>query len=175
MDILKHVFTAILAGAVAATAQTAVQPKATPAQPVSAKSAAAAEDISGMYTFVKEGECLQINLDQEGVSGFISRMGESDTDRGSFLDHFFTVATVKGHDVSFTTRAVHGIWYEFKGKFERGAKAKSKSEDSFYVLRGTLTEFSADADKKTTSRSREVEFKLMAQPPDDEPVAKPKK
>jgi len=128
-----------------------------------------------MYTFLKEGEFLQINLDNEGVSGFISRLGESDSDRGSFLDHFFTVATVRGHDVSFTTRAVHGIWYEFKGKFERGTKARAKSEDGYYVLRGTLTEFTAGPDKKTTSRSREVEFKLMAQPQDDEPGAKPKK
>ncbi|MGZ7097795.1 MAG: hypothetical protein ACXVJ8_04945, partial [Candidatus Angelobacter sp.] len=42
----------------------------------------AAEDISGMYSFVKEGEFLQITLDKKAVTGYISRMGDSDSDSG---------------------------------------------------------------------------------------------
>jgi hypothetical protein len=138
----------------------------------SATSQAPAEDISGMYSFLNEGEFVQINLEKSGTTGYISRMGDLESDRGTFLDQFFSTASVQGHDVAFTTRQIHGVWFEFKGRFDRGS-AKTKSSDGYYVLRGTLKEFTTDASKHTTSRSREVEFKLLAQPDDsDEPAAK---
>jgi hypothetical protein len=124
---------------------------------------APAEDISGMYTFLKEGEFVQINIDANGVSGYISRQGDLESDRGAFLDQFFSQASVHGHDVAFTTKPVHGVWFEFKGRFDRGA-AKTKKEDGYYVVRGTLKELTTGADKNTSSRSRPVEFKLLAQP-----------
>lgn len=128
----------------------------------------AAEDISGMYSFVKEGEFLQITLDKNAVTGYISRMGDSDSDNGVFLDQFFLKADVQGHDVSFTTRQLHGVWYEFKGRFSRGP-GKTKGDDAYYILRGTLKELTSNnADKTVSSRSREVEFKLLAQPQDPE-------
>lgn len=134
----------------------------------------AAEDISGMYSFVKEGEFLQITLDRNSVTGYISRMGESDSDNGIFLDQFFLKADVQGHDVSFTTRPLHSVWYEFKGKFSRGP-GKTKGDDGYYVLRGTLKELTSNnADKTVSSRSREVEFKLLAQPQDPEEAPAPK-
>jgi hypothetical protein len=136
----------------------------------------AAEDISGMYSFVKEGEFLQITLDKNAVTGYISRMGDSDSDNGVFLDQFFAKADIQGHDVSFTTRPLHSVWYEFKGKFTRGP-GKTKGDDGYYILRGTLKELTTNnADKTVSSRSREVEFKLLAQPEDsDEAPAKSKK
>jgi len=138
----------------------------------SASAPAPAEDISGMYSFLNDGEFVQINLDKSGASGYISRMGDLESDRGTFLDQFFSQASVQGHDVAFTTKQIHGVWFEFKGKFDRGS-AKTKTNDGYYVLRGTLKEFTTDANKKTTSRSREVEFKLLAQPDDsDEPAVK---
>ena len=138
-------------------------------KPVTASgSNTAAEDISGMYSFLQEGEFVQINLEKNGVSGYISKMGTLESDKGAFLDLFFTKAAVIGHDVSFTTRPVHGIWYEFKGSFARGS-AKTKDDDGYYVVRGTLTEFSMDAAKQnTSSHSRAVEFKSLAQPDDDQ-------
>src|SRR5579859_7011552 len=138
--------------------------KSTPASP--------AEDISGMYSFLKAGEFVQITVEAGGVSGYISRQGELESDRGVFLDQFFTSASIEGRNVAFVTKQVHGVWFEFKGKFDRG-KAKDKTEDGFYVLRGTLTEFTADSSKHTTSRSRSVDFSLLGQPEDDVP-AKPK-
>ncbi|HEY5028520.1 MAG TPA: hypothetical protein VIK39_08940 [Candidatus Angelobacter sp.] len=136
----------------------------------------AAEDISGMYSFVKEGEFLQITLEKAAVTGYISRMGDSDSDNGVFLDQFFARADVQGHDVSFTTRPLHSVWYEFKGRFNRGP-GKTKGDDGYYILRGTLKELTTNnADKTVSSRSREVEFKLLAQPEDsDEAPAKAKK
>ena len=133
------------------------------APPGPAASATAAEDISGTYSFLKEGEFLQINMEQSGISGYISREGELESDRGEFLDQFFSKASVNGHDISFTTKPVHGVWFEFKGRFDRGP-ANSKAKDAYYVIHGTLTEFSIDSEKKTTSHSREVEFRWLAQP-----------
>ncbi|HKF22489.1 MAG TPA: hypothetical protein VKE93_13035 [Candidatus Angelobacter sp.] len=174
MVILQLMFCLILAGPLAAGQVNLVSLQLPSNQQDRSKAATPAEDISGMYSFLKEGEFLQINLDKDGVSGYISRMGELESDRGTFLDHFFTKAAIRGHDVTFTTRQVHGVWFDFKGKFDRGP-GKTKSQDGYYVLRGTLTEFTADPEKRVTSRSREVEFKLLAQPDDDEPQAKPKK
>ncbi|HEU4416036.1 MAG TPA: hypothetical protein VFT65_14715 [Candidatus Angelobacter sp.] len=132
-----------------------------------------AEDISGMYSFLKEGEFLQINVEKHEVSGYISRMGDSDSDRDVFLDQFFDKALIQGHDVSFTSKQLHGTWFEFKGKFDRGP-AKSKTQDGYYILRGTLKEFSLDEKKNAVSRSREVEFKLIGQPDDSDQPAEPK-
>jgi hypothetical protein len=136
----------------------------------------AAEDISGMYSFVKSGEFLQISLEKTAVTGYISRMGDSDSDNGVFLDQFFLKADVQGHDVSFTTRPLHSVWYEFKGRFNRGP-GKTRGDDGYYILRGTLKELTSNnADKTVSSHSREVEFKLLAQPEDsDEAPAKGKK
>jgi hypothetical protein len=113
----------------------------------------AAEDISGMYSFLKDGEFLQINLEKAAVTGYISRMGDSDSDNGVFLDQFFSRADVQGHEVSFTTRPLHSIWYEFKGKFDRGP-GKTKSDDGYYILRGTLKEFTSNGEKSAATRSR---------------------
>lgn len=138
----------------------------TPAQKgaEAAKGAPPAEDISGMYSFLREGEFVQINLEQNTASGYISRRGDLDSDRGAFLDQFFEKASVHGHDVAFVTKPLHGVSYEFTGRFERG-QAKSKAQDGYYILRGTLKE----NDGSGASRSREVVFKSMGQPPDEEP------
>ena len=135
--------------------------KAPPSAP--ARATTSAEDISGMYSFLKEGEFVQINLEQSGLTGYISRQGDAESDRGQFLDQFFSKAAIRGHDLSFTTKPVHGVWFEFKGRFDLGP-GKTKTEDAYYVLRGTLTEFRSDAAGKSTSRSREVEFKSLGQP-----------
>ncbi len=134
------------------------------------------EDISGMYSFLREGEFLEINREEGGITGYISRMGDLESDRGTFLDQFFSKASLHGHDLSFTTKVLHGVWFEFKGTFERGP-GTTKAEDGYYVLRGTLTEFTASADKTSaTKRSRQVEFKWLAQPQDeDQSKEQPKK
>jgi hypothetical protein len=151
-----------------AAAQTSKAANVRESSKPSAKASAPAEDISGMYTFLREGEFVQINLEENGVSGYISRQGDLDSDRGAFLDQFFDKASIEGHDVFFNTRPLHGVTFQFRGRFERGP-AKSKAEDGYYLLRGTLTELITSGDKKTTSRSREVSFKLLGQPPDSEP------
>jgi hypothetical protein len=170
MPIWKIFLVFLLAGGLAAAGQTGKPPQPKQNQKDNLQSAdrAPADDISGMYTFLQEGEFLQINLEEDGVTGYISRMGDKESDRGSFLDQFFSKASIQGHDVSFTTKVLHGMWFEFKGRYERG-QGKSKAQDAYFVLRGTLTEFSGGDDKTVTNtRSRQVELKWMAQPQDDE-------
>jgi hypothetical protein len=118
-----------------------------------------AEDYSGMYSFLKDGEFIQITIEEKGaVSGFISRFGDSESDKGSFLDQFFKSGKIDGHQLSFTTENVHGVWFTLEGRFERGP-GKKPEDDAYFVVRGTLTRFSTDAEKKTVSQVRQVEFK----------------
>jgi len=120
-------------------------------------------EISGMYAFLREGEFVEVDVDDQAqVTGFISRYGESDADRGAFLDHLFTNAKLEGNKLTFATRPVHGISFEFKGTIERGT-GKTREEDGFYVLRGTLTQFTTGPDQKQSAKSREVTLKSFPQ------------
>jgi hypothetical protein len=126
-----------------------------------AQSAASyAPDFSGMYSFQKEGEFMQITLEDKGaVSGFISRFGDSENDKGTFLDQFIKSGTSNGKQLSFTTESVHGVSYTFEGAFDRGP-GKKPEEDGYYVLRGTLTRNVTAPDSKSTSAQKsQVEFR----------------
>src|SRR4051812_36742560 len=68
------------------------------AKPTLPTAAAQADDnISGMYSFEREGEFVQITVEIRsasvekakplGVTGFISRYGDTESDRGAFLDY----------------------------------------------------------------------------------------
>jgi hypothetical protein len=125
----------------------------------STKPAAVSNDISGMYTFLREGEFVEVDVEPDGrVTGFISRYGERDSDRGAFLDHMFSKGSMKGNQLAFTTRSVHGVSFEFKGFVERG-EGKAPGAEAYHVIKGTLTEMTEDKDRKTTSQQREVVFK----------------
>ena len=129
-------------------------------------------EFSGMYNFLRDGEFVQITVEEKGkVTGFVSRYGDLESDRGTFLDHFFKQGKLDGNKLTFTTETVHGVWFDFRGTIERG-EGKKAGDEAFYVLKGTLTEYSTDEAKKTTSRSREVALKSF---PQDVNPAEPKK
>ena len=118
---------------------------------------------SGMYSFLKDGEFLQITVEDGGsVTGYVSRYGDGESDKGAFLDQFFKNGKLDGNKLSFTTEIVHGVAFDFRGTFERG-EGKNPGEEAYYLLNGTLTENVSDANKKVTSNSREVAFKLFPQ------------
>jgi hypothetical protein len=117
------------------------------------------EDYSGMYSFLQDGEFVQLTIEDKGrVTGFVSRYGDSESDRGAFLDQFFKQGKLDGTKLSFTTDTVHGVWYEFKGTVERG-EGKTPADEAYYILNGTLAEYRTDANKKVSSKSHEVTFK----------------
>jgi len=123
-----------------------------------AQTAGPRDDYSGMYTFLKEGEFMQITIEGKGnVTGFISRFGDSESDQGTFIDQFFKSGKIDGNKISFSTEAVHGVSYGFEGTFLRGS-GKSPQEEGYYSLQGLLTRNGTDAQKKTSSRSTKVEF-----------------
>jgi len=125
---------------------------------------------SGMYTFLQEGEFVQITVEDEGrVTGFVSRYGDQDSDKGAFLDQFFKSGKLEGDKLEFVTETVHGVWYGFKGTVERG-EGKNPGDEAYYVLKGTLTESVTDANKKVASKSRAVSFKAFPQEATPKPV-----
>jgi hypothetical protein len=116
-------------------------------------------NYSGTYSFLKEGEFVQITVEDAGkVTGFVSRYGEEDNEKTAFLDHFFKEGKLDGTNLTFTTQTVHGVWFDFKGAFERG-QAKTSSEEGFYVLKGVVTRNYTDANKKVTTTPVEVSLK----------------
>ena len=128
-----------------------------------ARSANSGTDYSGMYNFLRDGEFVQVNVEDQGrVTGFVSRYGDSESDRGVFLDHFFKEGKLDGNQLTFTTDTVHGVSYEFHGAVERG-EGKNPGDEAYYVLKGTLIENSMDAGKKTSSHSRQVALKMFPQ------------
>lgn len=125
--------------------------------------AKAGQEYSGMYSFQKEGEFVQVTVEEAGhVTGFVSRFGDGDSDKGAFLDQFFKSGKLEGNKLSFTTEIVHGIAFDFKGTVERG-NGKNPGDEGYFVLKGTLTENASDVNKKVTSHSREVVFKMFPQ------------
>lgn len=140
--------------------------------PTAPQTAAAAEDISGMYSFLKEGEFVQITVEENVVSGFVSRYGDSDTDKGTFLDQFFSKASLKDKHLTFTTKKVHGVWFDFDGNVDRG-QGKTPKDDGYRVIRGTLTQSTNNADNKVVSKSREIEMKSFPQDLDESDPKKP--
>jgi len=120
-------------------------------------------EYSGMYSFLREGEFVQVTVEEAGhVTGFISRYGERESDRGAFLDHFFKEGKLDGVRLTFTTETVHAVWFDFRGTIERG-EGKEPGDEAYYLLKGTLTEYSTDENKKTSSRAREVALKSFPQ------------
>jgi hypothetical protein len=139
----------------AAQESASVQPSSTPAQ------AKSGHEYSGMYSFLKDGEFVQITVEDEGrVTGFVSRYGDGESDKGAFLDQYFHSGKLDGNKLTFTTETVHAVWFEFKGTVERG-EGKNPGDEAYYVLKGTLTDNASDAEKKVTSHSNEVVFRLF--------------
>jgi len=118
---------------------------------------------AGMYTFLSEGEFVQITIEDAGaVSGFISRYGDLDSDKGAFLDHFFKGGKLTGAQLMFKTETVHGTWFDFTGSFGRG-EGKNPGDEAFYMLKGTLVQHVVDENQKMTTKTREVALKSFPQ------------
>jgi hypothetical protein len=119
----------------------------------------ASDDYSGMYSFLKDGEYLQLSVEDNGqVSGFISRYGDSDADKNSFIEQFFQTGKLNAGHLSFTTKQMNGVSFTFDGTIGRG-KGKTLDDEGYYVISGTLTRLKGDLSRKTTQDTQKVEFK----------------
>ena len=118
----------------------------------------ASSDLSGMFTFLREGEFVQLTVEDGQLSGFVSRFGDTDSDKGQFIDQFFDKASIQGDHLTFKTKTVHAVWYEFDGTLTTVA-GKQKGEEGYRLLRGKLTLHTADAKGADHATERTVEFK----------------
>jgi len=145
-----------------------------PSRPADAKTAPQEDgrQYSGMYSFLKEGEFVQLTVEDEGhVTGFVSRYGDGESDKGAFLDQFFKTGKLEGSKLSFTTEIVHGVEFDFMGTIERG-DGKNPGDEAYFELKGTLVEKTSDANKKVSSQSRNVVFKIFPQEASAPPAAR---
>jgi len=148
------------AGLLSAPAAPRAQEPKPAQQPAPAKDASA-QAYSGMYSFRKDGEFVQVTVEDEGhITGFVSRFGDGESDKGAFLDQFFKTGKLEGNKLNFTTEIVHGVAFDFKGTVERG-EGKNPGDEAYFVLKGTLTENASDVNKKVTSHSQEVTLKMF--------------
>jgi len=118
----------------------------------------AATDPAGLYSFVKEGESLQITLDEGQLSGYITRFGESDSDKGQLIDQFLSKGSLNGNHLTFATKTVHGVWYEFDGMIEI-QPGKAPGTEGYRLIKGNLKQHDTDAKGHDKVRERTVEFK----------------
>lgn len=117
-----------------------------------------ANDSSGMFTFLKEGEFVQITVEDGKLTGFISRFGETESDKGEFIDQFFDKASIEGDRVQFKTKTVHALWYEFDGRLSV-VPGKKVGDEGYRVIRGKLTVHASDAKGTDKTSEKTVEFK----------------
>ena len=118
----------------------------------------AASDPAGLYSFLKEGESLQLTLEDGELSGYITRFGESDSDKGQLIDQFLSKGSLKDNHLTFATKTIHGVWYEFDGTIEI-QPGKGVGTEGYRVIKGTLKQHSQDAKGDDKVRDRTVEFK----------------
>ena len=117
-----------------------------------------AGDVSGMFTFLKEGEFVQLSVEDGKLSGFISRFGNTESDKGEFIDQFFDKASLEGDHLYFKTKTVHADWYELDGTVSV-VPGKQEGAEGYRVIRGKLTVHNSDAKGVEQASQKTVEFK----------------
>ena len=93
-------------------------------------------DASGEYS-LGSGGMVDVELQPDRLSGFITRLGDRESDEGTPLTFFFATSRLSGQQLAFTTRQVHGIWFSFEGTIVRGP-ARTRDQQGYYLLEGKL-------------------------------------
>ncbi len=93
-------------------------------------------DASGSYS-LGSGGLIDVELQPDRLSGFITRLGDRESDQGTPLTFFFATSRLAGRRLAFTTRQIHGVWFSFDGTIVRGS-AQSRDQQGYYLLEGRL-------------------------------------
>src|SRR5271156_1401142 len=93
-------------------------------------------EASGEYS-MGSGGTVDVELQPDRLSGFITRSGDRESDEGTPLTFFFATSRLAGQQLAFTTRQVHGVWWAFEGTIVRGS-ARSREQQGYYLLQGRL-------------------------------------
>ena len=83
-------------------------------------------EASGEYS-MGSGGTVDVELQPDRLSGFITRPGDRESDQGTPLTFFFATSRLAGQQLAFTTRQVHGVWWTFEGTIVRGS-ARSREQ-----------------------------------------------
>ena len=166
LSMVKNVF-AILASSLAVSlAMLLAFASAAVGQSPAASEPEITADITGMYSFLHEGEFVQIEVNGTNVTGLVSHFKDEDSDKAEFVDQYFEQAKLEGTTLSFRTKVADGLWFEFSGTVERGP-AKTPSDEGYWIVRGTLIEHHPEIDGKTTAKTHSLNLKSF--PQDSEP------
>jgi hypothetical protein len=117
-------------------------------------------EASGPYS-LGSGGVIDVELQPDRLSGFITRLGDRESDEGTPLTFFFATSRLAGQQLAFTTRQVHGVWFSFEGTIVRGS-ARSRDQQGYYLLEGRLVMHDTAA---RTDQARMVSLPLTRQYP----------
>lgn len=81
------------------------------------------------------------NAKKAPLNGFIRPKGKG----GKGWDYYLVNPTLKGDELSFTTKTVRGVSYEFKGKFTKLGNFPETRPEGEVLLKGHLIKFQAGA------------------------------
>jgi hypothetical protein len=118
------------------------------------------QEASGTYA-LGAGGSIDVELQPDRLSGFITRMGDRASDEGTPLTFFFATSRLAGQRMAFTTRQVHGVWFSFDGTIVRGS-ARSRDQQGYYLLEGRLVMHDVASQ---TEQARMVSLPLSRQGP----------
>lgn len=93
------------------------------------------DNASGEYELDDNGSVVQITIEDNRLSGYVSKM-----DAGSALTLLFQRTTIQGDRVTFTTQVVHGASYGFAGIVTRGDE-QSPAKPGYFRLSGDWTAY----------------------------------
>ena len=117
-------------------------------------------DASGEYALGSNGT-IDVELQPDRLGGFITRLGDRESDEGTPLTFFFATGRLAGQQLAFTTRQVHGVWFSFEGTIVRGS-ARSREQQGYYLLQGRLVMHDT---ARQTEQARMVSLPLARQSP----------
>jgi len=123
------------------------------AQTAKPQDTVAGNGYTGMYSFVRNGEFVELNVEGSRLTGFVAR--HSDSTKEIFLDHFFEKATLRDHAIEFSTREVNGVRFEFRGAISRGA-GETRDAEGFYQIKGTLIQYTSESNHKDAAKERAI-------------------
>jgi hypothetical protein len=138
--------------------------QAQPQSPARAESPAA-QDITGLYSFVHEGEFVEIEVNDGKVTGLVSRFKDDNSEKPEFVEQFFDQASLDGATLSFRTKPSDGVLFEFSGIVERGP-ARTPGEEGYWTVRGTLTERRPSAQGIVSVKTQKLTLKSFPQDTD---------
>lgn len=96
-------------------------------------------DASGAYRSSQLDKSIEIEVVNGKLGGYVSQLGDAETDSNTPLTFFFDQTSVDGNHLEFQTRVVHGIWFSFYGSVTRG-DGETRADEGYYVLHGVFRE-----------------------------------